>query len=124
MKTPNTIETVLSAPDSVQFTKMPKLTARQMRACTALFNRPMMREELDRAAGCSNSPDMVMRLIKKGVGITCTEVKRVDRDGRACWPGRYELTDEGRATLTRWGWGVAQDRSLLGESSQSLTATA
>ena len=123
MKTPNTIETVLSAPDSVQSTKMPKLTARQMRACTALFNRPMMREELDRAAGCSNSPDLVMRLIKKGVGITCTEVKRVDRDGRACFPGRYELTVEGRAILQRWGWGVAPCMPPLDEASMTLATT-
>lgn len=107
MITPSTTEVMPSALNSVDFTEMPKFTPRQMRLFTALFHRPMMREELDRAVGCSNSPDIVMRMRAKGVGIKCVEVKGLDRDGRACWFGRYELTEEGRATLIRWGWGVA-----------------
>lgn len=105
MNTPNTTEAVLSAPSSVQFIKMPKFTSRQMRALWALWNDPLMREALDRAAGVSNGPQLVADLIVKGVDIHCELVRRIDRDGRACWPGLYSLTDKGRATLRGWGWG-------------------
>jgi hypothetical protein len=64
-----------------------------------------MREQLDRTAGCSNGPQLVSDLNDKGVSITCTLVEAVDRDGRPCKPGRYELTTAGRETLRGWGWG-------------------
>jgi len=108
MNTPNTTEVTLSAPDSANSTNRPKFTPRQMRALWALWNGPLMREALDRAAGVSNGPQLVADLVAKGIDIHCELVKRVDRDGRACWPGLYSLTDKGRETLRAWGWGVAQ----------------
>lgn len=85
-------------------TVVPRFTPRQQRALDALWRSPLMRENLDRAAGCSNGPQLVSDLIEKGVAITCTLIDSLDRDGRPCKPGRYELTDQGRKTLSQWGW--------------------
>ncbi len=63
-----------------------------------------MREQLDRSAGCSNGPQLVKDLRGKGVDIDCTIVESLDRDGRPCKPGRYNLTERGRAALHNLGW--------------------
>lgn len=62
-----------------------------------------MREELDRIVGCSNAPALVAELRGKGLDIDCTLVSSIDRDGKQCKPGRYELTARGRDTLREWG---------------------
>jgi hypothetical protein len=83
----------------------PKLTPRQHRALDAFWKHgSLMREALDRAAGCSNSPQLVADLKAKSVSIACELVDAIDRDGRRCKPGRYTLTNHGRATLSAWGW--------------------
>jgi hypothetical protein len=87
----------------------PKLTPRQTRAINALLGGPVMREGLDRAAGCSNGPQLVRDLIDKGLDIICTLIESRDRDGRPCKPGRYELTDKGRATLQQWGFDMGSE---------------
>lgn len=66
-------------------------TPREWRAYQALSRGPVWREDLDRAAGSTNSPDVVMRLRGKGLNIWCERVKRLDRDGNTCRPGRYHL---------------------------------
>lgn len=66
-------------------------TDRQWAAVEALRVRPHMREELDRAIGASNSPHIVMLLRRKGFDIRCELIKRIDRYGRACKPGKYSL---------------------------------
>jgi len=81
-----------------------EMTLRQLRALDALWHGPRMREELDRIAGCSNSPNLVRELALRGVGIACDRVGVLDRDGRPCKPGRYSLTDGGRERLRAWGW--------------------
>lgn len=108
MKTPGATQAALRAIDRVQFNAPPKFTPRQMRALWALWNGPVMREVLDRAAGCSNSPQLVTALNAKGVEIKCTLIDKIDRDGNKCRSGRYELTDKGRETLWGWGWGMVQ----------------
>ncbi|MGJ8668977.1 MAG: hypothetical protein ACSHXK_05770 [Oceanococcus sp.] len=66
-------------------------TLREWRGLMALYEHPKWREELDRAIGASNSPHIVMCLRRKGIDIWCERVKRLDRDGSACRPGRYHL---------------------------------
>ncbi len=66
-------------------------TAREWAAVEALRSRPHMREELDRAIGASNSPHIVMQLRRKGFDIHCELIKRIDRYGKACQPGKYSL---------------------------------
>lgn len=89
---------------SADNTKPPKFTARQKRALDALWTGPKMREALDRMAGCSNGPQLVRDLKDKGIDIDCVLVESIDRDGRPCKPGRYELTHTGRAVLHNLGW--------------------
>ena len=50
-----------------------------------------MREALDRIAGASNGPNIIMELRRMGLAIECERLERLDRDGRTCRPGRYTL---------------------------------
>ena len=82
--------TTNAKPDSIG---VPRINQRERRALDALWRGPVMREALDKQVGCSNGPELVRRLIAKGIGISCTLVDSIDRDGRPCKPGQYELTD-------------------------------
>lgn len=104
MKTPNSTEMKLSAPNSLDYARPPRLTPRQERAIECLVQGPAMREHLDAYAGVSNGPMLVKQLRDKGLSIDCQEIRSVDRDGRPCWPGRYSLTYRGRQTLQDWGF--------------------
>ena len=71
---------------------------RQIRALRALLAGPMRREHLDRAAGASNSPDVVASLRQRGIRIACdTSQPFTDRDGRQTFPGVYSLHPDDRA---------------------------
>lgn len=104
MKTPDPTKAESSAPNSVNSINPPRFTPRQQRALDALWTGPKMREALDRMAGCSNGPQLVRDLKDKGIDIDCVLIESIDRDGRPCKPGRYELTDRGRLTLNQIGW--------------------
>ena len=78
---------------------MKPFTNREKRAINALKNGPVMRENLDFIAGCSNSPELVAGLRRRGFEVPCYRVERFDKDGRSCWPGRYEFTPEDRRLL-------------------------
>lgn len=75
---------------------------RQARALAALMRGPLSREELDRVAGCSNTPDLIASLRRRGFVIPCEKIRVIDRDGRKCWPGIYHLTPADRTKLARW----------------------
>lgn len=66
---------------------------RQCRALSALLTGPKTREQIDRIAGASNSPDVIGRLRKRfGMTLPC-ELERIrDRDGRSVERGVYSLT--------------------------------
>ena len=73
---------------------------RQIRALRALLAGPMRREHLDRAAGASNSPDVVASLRQRGIRIACdTSQPFTDRDGRQTFPGVYSLHADDRAKV-------------------------
>lgn len=78
-----------------------KLSQRQKRVITALLAAPIMREDLDALAGCSNGPELVAELRRKGFSLLCERVERYDRDGNVCYPGRYFFTqnDKKRARV-------------------------
>ncbi len=78
------------------------LCPRQARALAALLRGPVPREQMDRLAGCSNAPDLVASLRRRGFVIPCEKICVTDRDGRRCWPGIYSLTDADRTKLARW----------------------
>lgn len=80
-------------------------TPRQERALDLLKpGQWVTREQLDRGAGASNSPDLIQQLRRK-LGYDAIETQHfdaVDRDGKPCRPGRYRLTEKGRERLADW----------------------
>jgi len=79
-----------------------RLCPRQKRALNALLSAPQMRENLDSIAGCSNAPELVAGLRRKGVSIPCDRIERYDKDGKACYPGIYSLTAEDKLVVRDW----------------------
>jgi len=73
---------------------------RQVRAIQALIaNEGVSRENLDSIAGCSNSPELMATLGRKGLDFGCRMVNTLDRDGRRVRYGVYYLTDLGRRQI-------------------------
>lgn len=83
----------------------PRFSPREARALQALAASTgwVGRETMDRIAGASNSPDIIMRLRRKlgQDAIDRRHVDATDRDGRPCRPGQYRLTDQGRQRLAQ-----------------------
>jgi hypothetical protein len=75
---------------------------RHLRAIAALLRRPMPRENLDTEAGCSNGPELVAELRRRGLEVPCHRINFIDRDGFICRPGVYLLTDADRRKLHQW----------------------
>lgn len=78
------------------------MNPRQLRAIAVLLNRPVSRQELDSVAGCTNSPELVAELRRKGLELPCTRIKALDRDGRPCSPGVYSITAADRLMIRAW----------------------
>ncbi|PLK50194.1 hypothetical protein C0V76_06030 [Uliginosibacterium sp. TH139] len=75
---------------------------RHLRAIHALLRRPMPREQLDREAGCSNGPELVAELRRRGLDVPCTKTPVIDRDGQEVRRGIYHLTEQDRRKVYRW----------------------
>ena len=75
---------------------------RHLRAIRSLLVRSMAREALDRAAGCSSSPELVAELRRRGLEVPCKRVSGLDRDGRMIRRGVYSLNVADRRKLRRW----------------------
>jgi hypothetical protein len=75
---------------------------RELRAIAALLTRPQPREHLDRAAGCSNAPDLISRLRRYGLEIPCAKIDYIDRDGRITHPGIYHFNEVDRRKVNKW----------------------
>jgi hypothetical protein len=76
-----------------------KFSNREKRAINALMNQSVMREYLDTVAGCSNGPELIAGLRRKGFIVPCERVERYDRDGNLCRPGRYSFMPEDKARV-------------------------
>lgn len=105
MKTPGPTKAEPSAPNSANSTaedsKTTAFTPRQTRVLEALLQSGdwLSRESVDRIAGASNGPHIILELRRKVTGYDGIEMQKADatdRDGRACKPGRYRLTSSGR----------------------------
>ncbi|MGL6159943.1 hypothetical protein [Microbulbifer sp.] len=79
--------------------KRVRFTPRQLRAVSALLERPRSREELDRITGASNGPEVVAQLRRRGFDIPCRLVPHIDRDGLAGQHGIYHLSENDRGRL-------------------------
>lgn len=78
------------------------MNPRHLRVIAALLERPLLREELDRVAGCSNGPELVAELRRRGLDVVCIPMTKTDRDGKTCHPGLYVLTGIGKRQLAAW----------------------
>lgn len=77
---------------------------RHLRALSVLLKRPISRENLDSIAGCSNGPELIAALRRRGLEgeLLCERIDFIDRDGRPCRPGTYFLTAKGRRLVLNW----------------------
>ena len=98
----NTKQTNLNFNTAKRFigTNSPK----RIRALIALAYRDWVsREDLDRLIGASNSPDSIMNLRRNhGLEIIMREVKAINRDGRQCWFGEYNLIHDDKVMVREW----------------------
>lgn len=76
---------------------------RHLRAVHALLSQSALpRQQLDSVAGCSNGPEMIAELRRRGLDVPCDRIPALDRDGRPCRPGMYRLTQSDRRKLRHW----------------------
>ena len=106
MKRPTPQKAESSALDSVNFTVPARFTGtdnpRHLRTIQALMTRPITREHLDQIAGCSNGPELIAELRRRGLNVPCTRTKKKDRDLFDCWPGVYHFTQTDRRRVLAW----------------------
>ena len=97
---------VLSALGSLNFTSPSRFTGtdnpRHLRTIQALMTRPITREHLDQIAGCSNGPELIAELRRRGLEVPCARTKKKDRDLFDCWPGVYHFTQQDRRRVYAW----------------------
>lgn len=73
---------------------------RELRLLAGLLQRSMSRETLDRAVGCSNGPDIVMRLRnRESFELPCSRVSGRDRDGNVVKFGVYCASAEDKRRI-------------------------
>lgn len=75
---------------------------RHLRVIVALETRPRKREEIDRIAGCSNAPELIAELRRRGLEFPCVRVPAIDRDGKLTHPGIYHSTVADRRKIRNW----------------------
>lgn len=75
---------------------------RHLRVIFAAMARSRKREEVDRIAGCSNAPELVAELRRRGLDFPCDRVPAIDRDGYPIRYGVYHLTDSDRRKVNKW----------------------
>ncbi|MDZ7585529.1 MAG: hypothetical protein U0938_11975 [Thiobacillus sp.] len=75
---------------------------RHLRAIPALLTRSHPREHLDTVVGCSNSPELVAELRRRGLDVPCDRVPDFDRDGKPIRRGVYYFTKSDRRKIYAW----------------------
>lgn len=75
---------------------------RHLRVIAAAMRRSLPRKHVDQEAGCSNGPELIAELRRRGLTFPCVRIDALDCDGRPCRPGVYTLTETDRQLITRW----------------------
>jgi hypothetical protein len=75
---------------------------RHLRVIHALMTRPRKREDVDRIAGASNSPELIAELRRRGLTITCHRTPAIDRDGYPIKFGVYAFDEDDRRKILKW----------------------
>ena len=107
MKRPTPQKAESSALDTRKFTGTDN--PRQLRVIPALMARPRRREDIDDIAGCSNGPELVAELRRRGLEVPCERITFIDRDGKACRPGVYSFTPKDRRLIWAWQTRIRKD---------------
>ena len=102
MKTPPNQTAFESAPIKRDSTKFRTDNPRHLRALQALLTRPHTRKQIDSVAGCSNAPELIAELRRRGLLVPCEMVPDIDRDSRPIRRGVYSLTCADRRMIYRW----------------------
>ena len=100
MKTPDPTKAESSAPNRPKFTGTDN--PRHLRFIAAVLVRPRRREDVDSIAGCSNGPELVAELRRRGLDVPCERIRFIDRDGYPCRPGVYSFTASDRRKFYAW----------------------
>ena len=93
---------------------------RHLRVIHAALRRSLPREQVDREAGCSNGPELVAELRRRGLEFPCVRIDALDRDGLPCRPGVYCLTPSDRRKINKWL--SARQRGLIDAGLAGLIA--
>lgn len=95
-----------SAEDRGNYTSTSKFTGtnnpRHLRALQVLLRRPIPREQLDQVVGCSNGPDLIAELRRRGLDIPCERIDFIDRDGKRRRSGVYAPSTKDRKLIYCW----------------------
>jgi hypothetical protein len=75
---------------------------RHLRAIMALLTRARTREDVDRTAGCSNGPELIAELRRRGLDVPCSRTPCIDRDGFEVKRGIYHFTDRDKRLIRAW----------------------
>jgi len=75
---------------------------RHLRVIHAAMTRALPREQLDQVAGCSNGPELVAELRRRGLDFPCERTPAIDRDGFIVKPGVYHLTEQDRRKIIKF----------------------
>lgn len=75
---------------------------RHLRVIHSLMIRPRKREDVDRIAGASNSPELIAELRRRGLTIVCHRTPAIDRDGQPIKFGVYAFDEDDRRKIQKW----------------------
>jgi hypothetical protein len=75
---------------------------RHLRVIRALEVSPQPRETIDNRAGCSNAPELIAELRRRGLDIPCKRTPCIDRDGLEVKRGIYYLSARDKSQLNAW----------------------
>lgn len=100
MKTPEPSKENPSAQHIAQF--IGTNNQRHLRVIAWLLVRELPREEVDRIACCSNGPELVAELRRRGLELPCKRIQFIDCDGHPCCSGVYYLTENDRSKLRQF----------------------
>ena len=75
---------------------------RHLRVIRALEVSPQPREAIDNRAGCSNGPELIAELRRRGLEIPCERTPCIDRDGFEVKRGIYYLSARDKRRIRVW----------------------
>ena len=105
MKTPPNQTAFESVPDKRNSTSNKfsgTVNPRHLRAIHALMTRPQRRKHLDMIVGCSNTPELIAELRRRGLDLPCERVPDLDRDGKPIRRGVYFILSDDRRKINAW----------------------